>query len=211
MIKKLSVMFLTIFLIGQFGIAVTTLGATEINNEEAFYYDSSNDKFYLDGIELTEHNIDYLIDEEQIVTTVNDVNESGQRSVAALYAGSMFVPGVGQVVITTTGVILLAGVTIKASSWLGTKITNYFAAQSQKKAADSVSTSIKSSRYYVNLKLCKDNYGNTASKKKTGNFNCGKKWSLKKDTAKHGGSNWKVYYNGVRKASIDKNGKILRG
>ncbi len=143
MIKKLGIIFLSIFIVGQLGMGVTTLGATEINNEVGLYYDSSNDKYYLDGIELTENNIDSLIDEEQIITTVNDINEDGQRSVAALYAGSMYVPGVGQVVITATGVILLAGVTIKAGSWLGTKITNYFAAQSQKKAAQVFQITLK--------------------------------------------------------------------
>lgn len=46
------------------------------------------------------------------------------RSLAGL-AGTFFIPGVGQAVITTAGVIIVGGAIVSAGSWLGQKITDW--------------------------------------------------------------------------------------
>ena len=40
-------------------------------------------------------------------------------------AGSFFIPGVGQVVITAAGVIVIGGAVIAAGSWLGQKVSSW--------------------------------------------------------------------------------------
>lgn len=46
------------------------------------------------------------------------------KSLAAL-AGTFFIPGVGQAVITTAGVIIVGGAVVSAGSWLGKKVTSW--------------------------------------------------------------------------------------
>lgn len=211
--KKISIMMLSVFMFMQVvPIIEFNFSASELNNQTEQEVEIEGGNLVLDGEEVTPEEFDLLLEDAELLELDYQEPSKQARSGAALAAwagSSMSIAGLGTITIGTGGTIILIGVGVIATAWVVKKVNAYFTSK-RDKAADSVSTSIKSSRYYVNLKLCKDSYGNTASKKKTGNFNCGKKWSLKKDTAKHGGSNWKVYYNGVRKASIDKNGKILR-
>ncbi|WP_438297456.1 hypothetical protein [Sporosarcina sp. FA15] len=60
----------------------------------------------------------------------------------------------------------------------------------------------------VDLGQFKDKHLNTPLNKNSGEFFNGK-WSVDKDTGGHGGRKWKIKKNGDRKASLDKNGKIL--
>lgn len=41
-------------------------------------------------------------------------------------AGTYAIPGVGQVVITATGVVLVAGVAVAAGSWVAKKVISFF-------------------------------------------------------------------------------------
>lgn len=45
---------------------------------------------------------------------------------ASAYAGSYFIPGVGQVLLAATGVVVIGGVTIYATHWAAKAITNFF-------------------------------------------------------------------------------------
>ena len=51
-------------------------------------------------------------------------------------AGTWWIPGIGEIVITTAGVIIIGGAVIKAGSWLYNKIVDWFEARAFKKAFD---------------------------------------------------------------------------
>lgn len=52
----------------------------------------------------------------------------------ALVAGTWWIPGVGQAVISTAGVITVAGVTIAAGTWIYNKIVDFFEAKAYENA-----------------------------------------------------------------------------
>ena len=49
-------------------------------------------------------------------------------------AGLYFIPGIGQILLTATGVLVIGGVTIAAGSWLYNQVAAYFAEKSNEKA-----------------------------------------------------------------------------
>lgn len=57
------------------------------------------------------------------------------RSVAAL-AGTFLIPGIGQVAITTAGVIIVGGAVVTAGSWLGQKVTSWVKTYKFNKSAE---------------------------------------------------------------------------
>lgn len=58
---------------------------------------------------------------------------------ASAYAGSYFIPGVGQVLLAATGVVVIAGVTIYATHWAAKAITNFFNSEDNMTANDIIS------------------------------------------------------------------------
>lgn len=62
----------------------------------------------------------------QLLDTAQEVETPQTRS-AALIAGTWWIPGIGEVVITAAGVILVAGVVIEVGSWIYNAVTNWFA------------------------------------------------------------------------------------
>ena len=130
------------------------------------------------------------------------------RSVAAL-AGTFLIPGVGQAVITTAGVIIVGGAIVSAGSWLGQKVTswveNYKTINTIK---NSIPNNLKKGNGNVDLGKFKDKNGRTPLNKNSGTFKNGR-WSVEKDNAGHGGRKWKLKKDGVRVGSLNKNKKIL--
>ena len=170
--------------------------------------------------EQTDYNtieISDLILTEQEIQLANDyiqyqINNGNiaimPRSAAAL-AGTFFIPGVGQAVITAAGVIIVGGAVISAGSWLGKKVTswveNYKAINAIK---SSIPSNLKKGNGNVDLGKFKDKNGRTPLNKNSGTFKNGR-WSVEKDNAGHGGRKWKLKKDGVRVGSLDENGKIL--
>ena len=127
------------------------------------------------------------------------------NSAAALVAGTWFVPGVGEVIITATGVILISGVAVEVGSWVYDAVTDWFAKQAEiKEAKANIPSRLKDGD--GNVKVGDFNQpvsGKTAYKEKGG-------WTIEKDTAGHGGRKWKLKNKkGDRIASLDENGKVL--
>lgn len=58
---------------------------------------------------------------------------------ASAYAGSYFIPGVGQVLLAATGVVIIGGVTIYATHWAAKAITNFFNSEDNMTANDIIS------------------------------------------------------------------------
>ena len=68
--------------------------------------------------------------------------------------------------------------------------------------------SLLDSNGYVELGSFKDKYGSTPLTKNSGTFKNGR-WTIDKDTAGHSERRWKLKKDGQRKASLDKNGKVV--
>lgn len=68
------------------------------------------------------------------------------QSAAALIAGTWWIPGIGEVVITAAGTIIIAGAVIKAGTWLYNKVVEWFQARAFNKSAENAINSLKSSQ-----------------------------------------------------------------
>jgi hypothetical protein len=73
----------------------------------------------------------------ELLDTAEEVETPSTRSSVALVAGTWYIPGVGQVVITVAGVIVVGGVVVAAGSWIDKAVKNWFAARAFNKSAKS--------------------------------------------------------------------------
>lgn len=129
---------------------------------------------------------------------------SGERTRAAVAAaGAYFIPGVGQVLITVTGVVIVGGVVISLGSWLGKKISKWFSTQKEiENAKKKIPSRLKKSN--GNLDLSKFNKNKKNKKYESKGF------SISKDNSEHKGPGWKVFNkSGDRIATVDSNGKVV--
>lgn len=130
------------------------------------------------------------------------------RSLAVL-AGTFFIPGVGQAVITTAGVIIVGGAIVSAGSWLGQKVISWVENYKEiNTIKNSIPNNLKKGNGDVDLGQFKDKNGRTPLNKNSGTFKNGR-WSVEKDNTGHGGRKWKLKRDGERVASLDEDGKIL--
>ena len=141
----------------------------------------------------------------QLLDTAQEVQIPQTRSAVALVAGTWWIPGVGEVVITATGVIIVGGAVIASGTWIYNAVTDWFAQRAEISAAKSnIPSRLKDGN--GNVKVGDFNQkvsGKTAYKEKGG-------WTIEKDTAGHGGRKWKLKNkSGDRVASLDENGKVL--
>lgn len=90
----------------------------------------------INGVRYTPEDIDELLQ-----NTYEIEGEPQTRSAIALAAGTYFIPGIGQVVITAAGVILIGGAVVKAGSWLYNKVKAW---ASTKKEIDNAKNKIPS-------------------------------------------------------------------
>lgn len=133
------------------------------------------------------------------------------RSATATLAGTFFIPGVGQAVITAAGVIIVGRAVISAGSWLGKKVVNWVqtnTANQINSVKNSIPSSLKKKNCDVDLGKFKDKNGRTPLNKNSGTFRNGR-WSVEKDTAGHGGRKWKLKKDGNRVSSLDGNSKVV--
>ncbi len=61
-------------------------------------------------------------------------SEGIQTRAIAVPAGVYFIPGIGKIALTVTGVVIVGRVTYKAGSWIHNKVAVYFAEKAYKKA-----------------------------------------------------------------------------
>lgn len=197
--------------VGTFG--VTNVKATQLKDEQVnFNIDSSDFVVLEDGVlvggkfyspwEFEE----YLKSAEIVVLSGSD---DGPQFFFALAPAVYLVPGVGQVTLLATGAILVGGATIEVGSWLYDIISNFFNDPKDVIASNyGIPKSLLDSNGYVELGSFKDKYGSTPLTKNSGTFKNGR-WTIDKDTAGHSERRWKLKKDGQRKASLDKNGKVL--
>lgn len=157
-----------------------------------------NDSYY------TKEQFIHLLDTAmEIEKTSNDTTV--QSTSAALLAGTWMIPGIGTVVITTTGIIMVGGAIVAVGSWIYNAVVDWFEARAEIDAVkDKIPSRLKDEDGEVDLENFNQKVnGKTAYKEKGG-------WTIEKDTAGHGGSKWKLKdKSGKRVASLDESGKVL--
>lgn len=127
------------------------------------------------------------------------------NAIPAIVAGTYLIPGVGEVMITATGVILIGGAVIAGGTWLYNTVANWFSERAEVQAIkQSIPSRLKQGSGEVDLSQFNQKVnGKTAYKEKGG-------WTIEKDTAGHGGRKWKLKdKSNDRVASLDENGKVL--
>ncbi|MEG6570414.1 polymorphic toxin type 35 domain-containing protein [Thermoanaerobacterium thermosaccharolyticum] len=107
----------------------------------------TDDGVYINDVYYTQEQFVKLLDTAVVVdkTELKDdtiKNNSAMRSVGvqsatgALIAGTWWIPGVGEVVITAAGVVIIGGTVIAAGTWLYKKVVDWFEARAEEKIID---------------------------------------------------------------------------
>lgn len=152
---------------------------SEITVEDSEF--QGTDKILIKGKEYTE---------KELIELLNTAIYIEPRFAAA--AGAYFIPGVGQILLTTTGVIILAGVTIKNSHWAYRTIVRWLNAPAASISRKyNISRNLPTDTGNVKLGLFRDKHGNTPISKKSGLFKNGR-YTIDKDNAQHGNKRWKL-------------------
>lgn len=158
---------------------------------------------YINDVYYTQEQFVQLLETAQEIET--ETGNQTRSAAAALVAGTWYIPGIGQVIVTAAGAVLVAGAVIEVGSWIYDTVVEWFATRAEiKEAKEKIPERLKDEDGEVDL----DNFdqkvnGKTAYKEKGG-------WTIEKDTAGHGGRKWKLKdKSGNRVASLDENGKVL--
>ena len=165
----------------------------------------TEDGVTINGVYYTKSQFEKLLN--QTVEVSGSSNGIVQPQMA-MAAGAYFIPGVGEVLIAATGVIIVAGVTIAAGSWLYNTITDWLSdsdARAIAKIKGKIPSRLRDDNGDVDLgKFDQKVSGKTTYKEKGG-------WSIDKDTSGHGQSKWKLKdKQNNRVASLGENGEVLR-
>lgn len=196
----LSFLLVLVMLFSTSVPAFATSFPTENENSSVIVTDSG---VYINDIYYTQEQFVQLLETAQEVET--ETGNQTRSAAAALVAGTWYIPGIGQVIVTAAGAILVAGAVIEVGSWIYDTVVEWFATRAEiKEAKEKIPERLKDENGEVDL----DNFdqkvnGKTAYKEKGG-------WTIEKDTAGHGGRKWKLKdKSGNRVASLDENGKVL--
>ncbi|WP_026505843.1 hypothetical protein [Butyrivibrio sp. NC3005] len=208
-LKSTLIIMISVAMIVNTGITALASGNNDYmyRNHNKSLLVVEEDGLFIDGRYYTRNQFEALLCNAREISTGDSVvnSEIHLNSAAALVAGTWFVPGVGEVIITATGVILISGVAVEVGSWVYDAVTDWFAKQAEiKEAKANIPSRLKDGD--GNVKVGDFNQpvsGKTAYKEKGG-------WTIEKDTAGHGGRKWKLKNKkGDRIASLDENGKVL--
>jgi hypothetical protein len=194
----------------------TTPQSSETNN--------ANDYIYINGKYFSQEEFSALLNAttpEKSLVNQNNQNKPTTLMAAPAVVAVYFVPGLGEVALLATGVIVIGSVAYMAGTWAYDTFNNWLktsAKQEAKDAADSVSNKVKvnGSNDKIDLGQFTDKNGNTPKNKKSGIFTSRKdnRYTIEKDTAGHTGYDgtikaWKLFLSGKRVASLNSAGKIV--
>lgn len=160
----------------------------------------------INGVYYTKSEFEKLLNQAVEVSGSNNGIVQPQMAMAA---GAYFIPGVGEVLIAATGVIVVAGVTIAAGSWLYNTITDWLSnsdARTIAKIRAKIPSRLRDNNGDVDLGKFNQrvNGNNKVSYKEKGG------WTIEKDNAGHGGRKWKLKdTKDNRVASLGENGEVL--
>lgn len=138
LIKKFKHL-LSIILIGIMILNTGNTGITAFANtiQESDYNFEDNNNIAITDNGIYVNSIYYSREQfVQLLDTAQEIEGIQAYSEIALVAGTWFIPGVGEVVITVAGVIIVGGVVVKAGSWIYNAVTNWFEKRAFNKSAE---------------------------------------------------------------------------
>lgn len=118
---------LTIILAGIMLFSTSTTAFASTTQVPNYSSETSDNVFITDeGIYI---NGTYYSQEQfiQLLDTAQEIETPQTRSAAALVAGTWWIPGIGQVIVTAAGVVIVAGVVVEVGSWIYNAVVNWFA------------------------------------------------------------------------------------
>lgn len=88
----------------------------------------TNDGIYINGKYYTKVQFKHLLNKAQKTETVQpyDLGDAG-----ALIAGTWWIPGIGEVIVTTAGLVIVAGVIYGVGTWVYDTVTQWFAERAE--------------------------------------------------------------------------------
>lgn len=186
-----------------FSIVLTSFGTVYAQNDDTkLTIEILENGVFLDDTYYTKEEFLKKLDDSKEIES----NEIEVRSTGTLIAGTWWIPGIGKVVITVAGVIIVGGAVIKAGSWLYDSITSYFSTKKELETAKKrIPNRLKKSSDTVDLnKFNRHVRGRSTKWKEPGG------WTIEKDYSGHKGSAWKLKNKSdEREASLDANGRIV--
>lgn len=95
----------------------------------------------INGTYYTQDEFKALLDSAVRVDSPNEIQNSkeesaGTKSAVALVAGTWWIPGIGQVVVTVAGTIIIAGVVVGVGTWLYNAVVEWFETRAYNKSVD---------------------------------------------------------------------------
>lgn len=150
--KHLSILLIFSLLFGVFSLTSSTVVNAEISaylNEQDSQVIVSDEGIFVDGIFYSEETFEELLATSPYTETQYDLeytepvsSEISTMSISAsiggigagLIKGTWWIPGIGKVVVTAVGSVIVAGAVIKSGTWVHNKVKAYFAERSYENA-----------------------------------------------------------------------------
>lgn len=192
-------------------INTTTVFAqsSNVDSESQYVCDKNTNKVIIDNAGVMINGNYYTISEfeNQLDKAVLVSENNRQQTRVTIGAGIYFIPGIGEIAIVATGVIVVAGVTIAAGTWLYKTITDWLDDSSRREIAEiraKIPSRLRDEDGNVDLGNFKEKVKGKNSYKEKGG------WTIDRDTAGHGGRRWKLKdKSGDRVASLGEHGEVL--
>lgn len=131
--KKIVSLLLVIVMI--FSASSNAFAAGTNYHEENEQVVVTEDGIYIGGNFYTKIQFIQLLETAQEIE-INQGCQPFSAIAGGLIAGTWFIPGIGEIVVTAAGSILLAGVLIEAGTWIYDAVVNWFADRAEQKEYD---------------------------------------------------------------------------
>jgi len=89
---------------------------------------------YINDVYYTQEQFVQLLETAQEIET--ETGNQTRSAAAALVAGTWYIPGIGQVIVTAAGAVLVAGVVVEVGSWIYDTVVEWFATRAFNKSAE---------------------------------------------------------------------------
>lgn len=207
--KFISLLLSAIMIIG----AVTPTFALEVKPQSKI--------IMINNKAITEEQFKFYLSQITPEQALVKQNNNGPAPRMAAAAAVYFIPGIGEVAILVTGVVVVGGIAYGIGSWISEQVKNWVAASAENEAENAlkeIPNKLKESGSddTVDLGKFKDKNGRTPNDKNSGEFKSTEdgRFTVEKDTAGHTGYDgttkmWKLFKNGKRIASLNKWGKVV--
>ncbi|OYO59729.1 hypothetical protein CG709_17795 [Lachnotalea glycerini] len=150
--KKLSLLLAFAMLITTMGTTVNanvgqnTVVSEQISSISINTITVMDSGVYIKGTYYSQSEFIQLLNNAEEITQNPADGLMSNRSAIALAAGTWWIPGVGEVVVTAAGVVVVAGVAITAGNWVYKAVTNWFAKRAFNNSAENAVNNCNSNK-----------------------------------------------------------------